>query len=250
MFQIQKQQLTRIYYKSHSLETGKTIVFKIWDYSGGQLFNSNATGEIGTKGVYYFDFESPNYDTYLLVKVGLLNGTYVRPIVIRCGQPAERLFYVDDNFSTGRNIAYEIYNFSGTIIKNGSLEENIEGFYNVLVNDLLEDTYFFKISPYTSKFTIPIDYEQGECVATVEYKYVMINVHSSYGGASKVRHSVFDYEGEARKKITASLIYDSDHMTETEYYENIKITEEKEKLNKNIQELESLGYKIIKNDNN
>ena len=199
-----------IYYKTDDLLTGQSVVYDIWGDTGIIYANNTpATSEIGTHGVYYLDFTSPAVNTYLLVKVGLANGTYQRSLIIQCGDPVvSKLFYVDERFRSGMSISYEIYDLIGTIVQSGTMIDSSNGFYSIGVGALGNGTYFLKVDPYTCKFLIPIENEFhiGDCVATIEYRYVMVNVHSSYGGASKARHSLYDYEGEmTKRKIHAHL---------------------------------------------
>lgn len=237
MFQVQKNNLIKIYYKTHKLQTGLPVVFTIITDNGVILENNTpATTEIGSNGLYYLDFTTPNQDTYLLVKSGLLGGLDEAPIVLRCGDPSEdKLFYVEKTFKTGQSIPYCIFDLSGTILQQGNLTERFFGFYSVNINNLNEGTYFFKVDPDISKFTIPINNEfiPGECVASTEIRFVTVNVHTSKGGASKLRPGIFDYGYEAAKRkihaklieedegklkgITASLINDDDEDNKNNY---------------------------------
>lgn len=230
MNQVQKNNLIKIYYKTHKLQTGLPVVFTIINDNGVFLeLNTPANTEIGTNGLYYLNFTTPNYDTYLLVKSGISGNIDEVPLVLRCGNPSEnKLFYVEKRFQTGKTIPYNIFNITGTIIKQGNLNEDYLGFYHVNVDDLSNGTYFFRVDPDISKFTIPLSQEfvPGECVASTEIRYVTVNLHTSKGGASKLRPGIFDYQYEASKKkihaklieedndklkgVSASLIYDKD----------------------------------------
>ena len=112
-----------IYYKMDDLLTGQSVVYDIWGDTGIIYANNTpATSEIGTHGVYYLDFTSPAVNTYLLVKVGLANGTYQRSLIIQCGDPVvSKLFYVDERFRSGMSISYEIYDLIGNIVQNGTM---------------------------------------------------------------------------------------------------------------------------------
>ncbi len=199
-----------IYYKTDDLLTNQSVIYDVWGDTGiAYTSNTPATGEIGIHGVYYLDFTSPAVNTYLLCKVGLANKTFQRSIIIQCGDPVvPKVFYVDERFRPGLSISYEIYDLIGGIVQSGDMIDAFNGFYSAGVSGLTNGTYFLKIDPFTCKFSIPIENEfhLGDCVASIETRFIMVNVHSSHGGASKSRHSIFDHEGEmTKRKIHAHL---------------------------------------------
>lgn len=128
---VAKNSTIRIYYKSHDLSSGLDIVFNVWDDLGTQLVtNQAATGEIGSRGLYYFDYLTPNSNTHLLVKASLPNSTFATPAVYKVGTPSQRLYFVDPKFQTSQTWAYKIYDLSGSILKSGNLNElTSSGFY-------------------------------------------------------------------------------------------------------------------------
>lgn len=206
---VDKSTGVKIYYKSHDLASGLNVVYNIvGDDSIYYSLNTPASSEIDAKGVYYLNFISPNKNLYLMCKIGLSNGTENRGLILRVGEPIQqKLFYVDDRFQGGKTLGYEVFNLNGDILQNGNLlDEYNTGFYSADVTSLENGTYFFKVEPYAAKFTIPLQVENGDPVVITEIRYVTVNVSTSKGGASKARHSLFDYEGEMiKKRINAQL---------------------------------------------
>jgi hypothetical protein len=211
MNRVQPNNLIKLYYKTNNLASGKTIYFNVWKDDSTQIVTNQTATEIGTNGLYYIDFTTPPENTYLMIKSGLSTEKDERPIILANGSVSEKIFYVDEKFISGKSIPYMIYNIFDIVHQSGTLFDEDNGFYSVDVSALSEGTYFFKVEPFTSKFVIPLDLEfvPGECVATVETRYITVNVSTSLGGASKGKHSYFPYE-ESKREINAVLLYDSD----------------------------------------
>lgn len=76
----------KIYYQADDLATNQEVIFSVWDDTGTDLVSAfDASAEIDDCGIYYLDFATPNYDTYLLVKSGLKNGSHPKSFIIKSG---------------------------------------------------------------------------------------------------------------------------------------------------------------------
>jgi len=134
----------RIFYKEEALRVSEDIRFSIWNQSGNNLFdNVPATQEIFGSGVYYFDFTTPNTDSYLLILS--TDGVQPKGTILQVGTPAiEQSFYLRGDLDSTQIITYEIYDESSTTLDSGTLTSVVNGFYSVNVTGLLKP-WFLRI---------------------------------------------------------------------------------------------------------
>lgn len=141
-------QTLRLFYKADKVASGQNVLFNIWDDSGNSLV-SNAVGlEIGSEGVYYYEYTTPGTDLYLLV-LSTNNGISPKPDILKVGNPSEKVFYVQGGFKTGKLIGYEIYGDDGVTQQSGILTDIVSGFYSADSSGLTPP-WFFQVYPYVS----------------------------------------------------------------------------------------------------
>ena len=138
----------RLFYKTNNLESGQNVIFNIWDQNGSIIKSNESATEIGTEGVYYYDFVTPILDCYLLI-VGSNNGNFKEPEIIKSGNPSEKSFYVQGSLRSGKIIGYQIYDESNVILASGPLNDIVSGFYSADVTGLSEP-WFFEVVPLVS----------------------------------------------------------------------------------------------------
>ena len=112
----------RLYYKAQDLRSGQDVVFNIWDNEGVQLHSVAADGEIGSRGIYYLDITTPNYNTHILVKGSLSDGSDAGLSVYTVGFPNQKLFYTHGALQIRQTIEYTIFDINAEIQDSGLLQ--------------------------------------------------------------------------------------------------------------------------------
>lgn len=141
-------QTLRLFYKANQVASGQNVLFNIWDDSGNLLVSSAVGTEIGTEGVYYYEYTTPATDLYLLILASNA-GNSPKPDILKVGTPSEKVFYVQGGFKSGREIGYDIYGDDGVTQQTGLLTDIVAGFYSANATGLTEP-WFFQVYPYVS----------------------------------------------------------------------------------------------------
>ena len=149
MKQILKNYNVRLFYKTDQLSNGQNVFFRISDDNGSLLESNLVASEIGSEGVYYSDYVTPNEDCYLLV-VGSNNGKLPEAEVLKIGDPLEKVFYTHGTFKTEQEIYYEIYNSSNEVQSSGILTDSGYGLYSVTVEGVSKP-WFFEVFPWVER---------------------------------------------------------------------------------------------------
>ncbi len=119
---IAKNSTIRVYYKSSSLETGLDVRFDFYKLSGQPIsINQPADYEVPGKGVYYYDFTSPNENTYVVGKAYVAGYTDVEPIVFKVGEPSQKVLFYYTEKTILRPLTYRVYNTLGDNVQEGEL---------------------------------------------------------------------------------------------------------------------------------
>jgi len=139
----------RLYYKSQDKQTGLSVTFDIRNGTGTLLDQDvPASGEIGTKGIYFLDYQSPVNDDYILIVGKVNNGDYPMSGVKKIGAPTAKIHYAHHDFDTGLTLGYRAYDINDSILQSGNLTEIGSGFYEADVS-AIPGTYYFRVFPLT-----------------------------------------------------------------------------------------------------
>jgi len=147
---VNQSDTVRFFYKTDNLASGQNVIFNIWDGTGGVIVsNALPDAEVGTEGVYYIDVVAPDANTYLLT-IASNDGLSPESQVVKVGNPSLKAWYVQGAFEGGRQIAYEIYDSTDTVLSSGFLTNVVSGFYYAETQGLAEP-HFFEVYPWVLK---------------------------------------------------------------------------------------------------
>jgi len=119
---VAKNDTIRIIYKSDRLVSGLDVRFTLLKLDGTVVANDvSADSEITARGVYYYDFTTPNEDTYVVGTGYIANSATntTEPIVFKIGNAnPQTLFHFGQSDSAP---AYRIYDLNGDTIVSDTL---------------------------------------------------------------------------------------------------------------------------------
>lgn len=125
----------RVFYKDAYLRSGRTILFSAWKENGEQVYlNQPADSEIPNSGMYYYDFITPNFDSYVLVIA--TDGQDPQGSALKVGNPQDLAFYLRGDLAENLTTNFEIYDISSNILSSGTMENVSNGFYKTSVQGL------------------------------------------------------------------------------------------------------------------
>lgn len=139
-----KNSTYRTFYKDAYLRSGRSIWFNAWNENGDSIYeNQLITAEIPNIGIYYYDFTTPNIDSYVLIIA--TDNQDPQGTVLKIGNPIERTFYLRGDLAEGVTTTFEIYDQSSNILATGVMESIVSGFYTTVV-DGLSKPWFLQIN--------------------------------------------------------------------------------------------------------
>lgn len=135
---VPKNSNQRIFYKDAYLRTNRSVIFSAWNEFGVSLFlNANYLNQISNYGVYYYDFVTPNTDSYV-ISLGT-DGEDPQGLILKVGNPLDDLaFYLRGDLAENISTTYEIFNEASSVISSGTMENVASGFYKVNVTGLVK----------------------------------------------------------------------------------------------------------------
>ena len=137
-----------ICYQAPNIQSGWDVLFDIWKIDGTQLEDDTPSdGEVGERGVYAFDFVTPNEDVYVVGEGRRDNGQDPVPFVLKVGQPSPQklFFYSEEQFTT--DPSYRIFDLLGNTLIESTLTNGPGNFWTADTSPVSDnDQYFFEVS--------------------------------------------------------------------------------------------------------
>jgi hypothetical protein len=141
---INKDANHRIFYKDALLRQNRHVTFTAWNEDGETVFSNESAFNIFDSGSYYYNFTTPNIDSYLLI-IGS-DGSDPQGISLKIGEPSNQLvFYLHSNLTEDLIINYEIYDENSNILDEDIMTNIAGGFYYINVNELAEP-WFLRVN--------------------------------------------------------------------------------------------------------
>lgn len=131
----------RLFYKDAKLKKGMNVTFTVWNDSGEIVFENQTASQIPNAGVYYYDFVTPNEDTYL-VALGT-EGSDPQGVVLKIGSPTvEKAFYLHGELKENLSVPYEVFDINSNVLSSGEMVNIVSGFYSTNVTGLNKPWFF------------------------------------------------------------------------------------------------------------